>query len=155
MELHEILIRRLGERIGDYLYPPPVFKAMQGELVELDLANGSLSARFPVLESTLNPYGSMQGGMIAAAVDNTLGPLSAAVAPPNVTRTLEMKYSRPATPEMGTIVVRAELIERKGMQLVFRARVSSPDGGKLATCRAVHWIIGGEAQAPEKRTSRT
>jgi len=34
----------------------------------------------------------MQGGMIAAAVDNTIGPLSFLVAAPNVTRRLEMKY---------------------------------------------------------------
>ena len=55
---------RFGERIKDYLFPPPVFAAMQGELVRLDLENGSLTARFPVLESYLNPYGAMQGGMM-------------------------------------------------------------------------------------------
>ena len=137
----EVVYARLGERIKDYLLPPPVFVSMQGELIDLDLANGSLTIRFPVLESYLNPYGAMQGGMIAAAVDNTLGPLSVAVAPPNVTRTLEMKYSKPVTQETGCIIVQARLVERNDPRLFFEARVTGPDGEKLATCKAVHWII--------------
>lgn len=140
-ELQKILEAKLGARTGEFLLPPPSFETMQGELLEMNLDAGTLSARFPVLENYLNPYHSMLGGMIAAAVDNTIGPLSFAVAPPNVTRRLEMKYSRPVTLEMGYIVVQARLVERDGRQLVLEARVSSPDGGKLATCRAVHYVI--------------
>ena len=132
---------KFGERIRDYRFPPPVFEAMHGEYLEFDLQNGSLKARFPILERYLNPYGTMQGGMIAAAVDNTFGPLSVALAPPNVTRNLEIKYSSPATPEMGFIIVHARLVERDDPRLTFQARVSSPDGKKLATCKATHWII--------------
>lgn len=140
-EFNEIMHQKFGERIKDYLFPPPVFTAMQGELLEIDLENCTLTTRFPILESQLNPYGTMQGGMIAAAVDNTLGPLSVAVAPPNVTRLLEMKYSQPVTPKMQFIIVQAKLIEREDPKLTFEARVTSPDGRKLATCKAIHWLI--------------
>ena len=68
------------------MIPPPVFTSMQGEFVDFDLEEGILVTRFPVRQDYLNPYGAMQGGMVAAAVDNTLGPLSMLVAPPNVTR---------------------------------------------------------------------
>jgi acyl-coenzyme A thioesterase PaaI-like protein len=140
-ELINILQEKFGERMTDFLLPPPVFLAMQGELLEIDVKNATLRARFPILESYRNPYGTMQGGMIAAAVDNTLGPLSVAMAPPNVTRTLEMKYSQAVRPEMGYIVVEGRLVERADPKLVFEARVTSPDGQKLATCRATHWIV--------------
>ncbi len=140
-ELHEILEKKFGERLQDFVLPPPVFAAMRGELIDMDLQHGSMTARFPVQESYLNPYKAMQGGMIAAAVDNTLGPLSIAIAPPNVTRRLEMKYSKPVTIEMEFIHVRARLVERNDPQLIFEARVSSPYGQKLATCKAIHWII--------------
>jgi acyl-coenzyme A thioesterase PaaI-like protein len=140
-ELFEIFHKKFGEQIKDYLFPPPVFLAMRGEFHDMDLINGSLTTRFPILESYLNPYGTMQGGMLAAAVDNTLGPLSVAIAPPNVTRILEMKYSRPVKPEMEYILVQARLVERKDPQLIFAAKVISPDGHKLATCKAIHWII--------------
>lgn len=137
----ETLRERLGERVDDYAFPPPVFYTMQGEFVALDLEEGVFKARFPVLEGYQNPYRAMQGGMVAAAVDNTLGPLSVLVAPPNVTRQLEMTYSRAVTMEMGHILVEARLVERKGRKLIFTAEVFSPEGERLARARALHWIF--------------
>ena len=137
----EILKRRFGDRLDEYAFPPPVFVAMQGEFLEVDLDGGLLTARFPVLESYLNPYGSMQGGMIAAAVDNTLGPLSVLVAPPNVTRRLELTYSRPATPDVEYVVVTAQLLEREDRWLTFKADARAPSGLRLARAKATHWIL--------------
>ena len=79
--------------------------------------------------------------MVAAAVDNTLGPLSMLVAPPNVTRRLEMKYSRPITTDLEFIIVTAKLVERKGRWLTFRAKVEDQEEMLLARARAVHWIV--------------
>jgi acyl-coenzyme A thioesterase PaaI-like protein len=114
---------------------------MGGQFVELDLDEGFLKARFPICESSLNPYHTMQGGMVAAAVDNTLGPLSMLVAPPNVTRQLEMTYNHPVTVEMGHMVVTAHFLERKGRWLYFRATVDSLQGQRLARAKATHWIV--------------
>ena len=142
----DILKNRLGDRMAEYAFPPPVFVAMQGEFLELDLDRGSLTARFPVLESYLNPYGSMQGGMVAAAVDNTLGPLSVLVAPPNVTRRLEMTYSRPVTLDMQYAVVTAQLLERKDRWLFLKADARTPSGVRLARAKATHWILDPNAR---------
>ena len=136
----EIIHRKLGERCDDFLIPPPVFDAMQGEFLAFDVEASLLTARFPVLEKYLNPYGSMQGGMLAAAIDNTLGPLSMLVAPPNVTRRLEMKYSRPVTIDCQYVTVEAKFLGRRGLQLKFSAEVRDQQGILLARARAVHWI---------------
>lgn len=127
---------------GKFLIPPPVFERMQGEFIDFDEQACTLSARFPVLAEFLNPYGLLQGGMLAAAVDNTIGPLSFLIAPPNLTRRLEMKYSRPASVEMGTITVMARLTDRADRRLSFSAEVRSPQGELLARARAEHWIMG-------------
>ena len=132
---------RLGERLDEFLIPPPVFIAMQGEFLTFDAQDGVLVTHFPVLKEYLNPYGAMQGGIVAAAVDNTLGPLSMLVAPPNVTRRLQMKYSRPVTPDLEYITVKGKLLERKGRRLTFNAEVRDPEGILLARARAVHWIV--------------
>jgi len=137
----DIIQERLGDRFDDYLIPPPVFIAMQGEFMEFDLESETLTTRFPVLDEFRNPYGSMQGGMVAAAVDNTLGPLSMLVAPPNVTRRLEMKYGRPVTSDFEYITVKGRLVGRKGLQLTFNAEVRDPQGALLARARAIHWIV--------------
>lgn len=139
----ENLEDKLGDQMEEYTFPPPVFIAMEGEFLKLDLESGILKNRFPVRESYLNPYGAMQGGMVAAAVDNTLGPLSVLVAPPNLTRRLEMTYSRPVTLDMGCIVVQAELTRREDPWLHFRAEVRSEQGLRLARSKAVHWILEG------------
>ena len=137
----EIIQQRLGDKIDEFLIPPPVFKAMQGEFLNFDKEAGVLETQFPVLEAFLNPYGSMQGGMVAAAVDNTFGPLGMLVAPPNVTRRLEMKYSHPVTLDLEFITVTAKLHSREGRWLVLTADVRDQSGRILARAKATHWIL--------------
>lgn len=143
--LHHRLMQALkaqhGERLAQYTFPPPVFAAMQGEFLDFDPEQAILSVRFPVLESWLNPYGIMQGGMVAAAMDNTIGPLSALVASANVTRHMELKYSRAVTPEAEFITVTAHLIERDGRWLTFKAQANDPQGRRLVRAKAVHWVL--------------
>lgn len=140
-KMGDILRERYGERVDDFLFPPPIFKMMQAELLKIDIDEGVVEARFPVLPEYRNPYKTMQGGMIATAVDNTVGPLSVLIAPPNVTRTLEIKYSQPVTLDMGYITVSAKLVKRDEKRLFIEAKVRSPDGTKLATGKAFHWIV--------------
>ncbi|MEA3334686.1 MAG: PaaI family thioesterase [Chloroflexota bacterium] len=137
----ELLQEQHGDRMSEFLLPPPVFTIMEGEFVSFDREAATLTTRFPVLERFFNPYHMVQGGIIAAAVDNTFGPLSMLVAPPNVTRRLEMKYSRPVTMDVEVIVVAARLVAREESTLTFAADVRSPDGTLLARARATHWIL--------------
>jgi acyl-coenzyme A thioesterase PaaI-like protein len=130
-----------SDRLGEYTFPPPVFAAMQAEFLDYDPEQAMLSVRFPVLENWLNPYGMMQGGMIAAAIDNTIGPLSALVASANVTRHMELKYSQAVTPEAEVITVTARLVERDGRWLTFKAEARDPRGRRLVRAKAVHWIL--------------
>lgn len=143
--LHEQLMAtiksNLGESFENYRIPPPVFGFMQAEFISFDPQGKRLMVRFPIVESYLNPYGAVQGGMLAAAVDNALGPLSVLVAPPNLTRRLELTYSKPVSIEMEYILVEARLLEWEGRCLVFAADVREPNGARLARAKATHWII--------------
>ena len=148
-EIMSALRDNLGETLEEYLLPPPVFRTMEGEFVAFDPEAGVLKARFPVRNRYLNPYHAMQGGMVAAAVDNTLGPLSVLVAPPNVTRRLTMTYSRPVTLDLEYILVTASLEEQNGRRLSFRADVRDRAGNRLARAKAEHWILEEqESSAP-------
>jgi len=140
-DLKSILEHRFKDSIQDIKIPPTAFTTMQGELLEYDLDAGYLKTAFPVLDDYLNQFGNMQGGMVAAAVDNTFGPLSMLIAPPNFTRTLEIKYKKPVKPDMGMFFVEARLIEIRNRQVFLRATVTDKDADALATATAVHWII--------------
>ena len=137
----DVISERLGDRVDEFLIPPPVFEAMRGEIINVDIEGGTLTTRFPVLEAYQNPYRSMQGGMVAAAVDNTLGPLSMMVAPPNVTRRLDMKYNRPIMMDLKFITVLGQHVGSEGRNLMLRAEVRGPEGQLLARARATHWIL--------------
>lgn len=132
---------RYGDQIDRFLVPPPVFTELGGEFLDFDPEQGLLAARFPIEDRFLNPYGVLQGGMIAAAIDNTLGPLSMLIAPPNLTRRLEVKYSRPARVDDQFLVVESRLSERDGRWLYLNAEARDPGERLLARARAVHWII--------------
>ncbi len=132
---------------GDLKLPPPVFDAMQTEV--LDYRPGAaethvgavMVARFPTLEQHQNPMGHMQGGMIAAAVDNVIGPLSYLVAPPSATSQLAVTYLAPVTPDLAFVEVTARLTHRQGRQLVFEATVMAPDGKTLAVAHATQTVV--------------
>ncbi len=140
----DIIHQRLGDRAHDFIIPPPVFREMGGEFLNFDSEYGILKTRFPVVEKFLNPYGSMQGGMVAAAVDNTFGPLGMLVAPPNVTRRLEMKYSRPIKMDQDFFTVEARFVDRQGRWLTMEAEVRDKAGQLMARAKAKHWILEEE-----------
>lgn len=144
-ELTTILREKFGKDLDAFLIPPPVFGFMEGEFIDFNQAGGWLTARFPIKQEYLNPYRMMQGGMIAAAIDNTLGPLSMLIAPPNVTRTLEVKYSSPIPLQLRHIIVEARLLSQVGRELHFKVEVRTEEGKLLARARARHWVTEPEA----------
>ncbi|MCB8929376.1 MAG: PaaI family thioesterase [Ardenticatenaceae bacterium] len=136
-------IERMGQLMasGELKLPPPIFADMAGEFVEMDMAAKTLTVRFPVQERYQNPMGYMQGGMIAAAIDNAIGPLSFMVAAPNVTKTMEVTYLRPISTSVAEITVVAAFEGQNGRELTFVADVLRGDGTKLATARSLNVLL--------------
>jgi len=132
---------------GRLKLPPPVFEAMQADVRDYrpgaDETNvgAVMVVRFPVLEQHQNPMGHMQGGMIAAAVDNVIGPLSYIVAPPSATAQMSVTYLAPVRPEFAFVEVEARLTHRTGRQLLFEATVTGPDGQTLAVAHATQTVV--------------
>lgn len=122
--------------------PPPVFLEMNGEFVSTDPAQKTMTIAFPVEERFHNPMGTLQGGIIAAAIDNAIGPLSFTVAPPSVTKTLTINYLRPVKGNLEKIYVTAKLESQEGRQITFSATVHNEDGSvTYASAEALHIIL--------------
>ncbi|GAB4345400.1 MAG: hypothetical protein Kow00117_22940 [Phototrophicales bacterium] len=119
--------------------PPPIFLDMEGEV--LDSGENFMKIRFPVKERYQNPFGYMQGGMLVAAMDNTIGPLSFMVAPPNVTTQLNISYIRPVTAETPYIIVEATVKEQTRKMLFIEARALNPEGKVLCIAQATHQVL--------------
>jgi uncharacterized protein (TIGR00369 family) len=140
----DAILARLRDRMPDgssLQIPPPVFQDMEGELLSYDPDAQVLRARFPVLERYQNPLGTMQGGILVALVDNTLGPLSYLAAPPSVTTQLNTTFIRPVTAKDTYVEVEGRVTEQAGRQLFMTARVTNAQGKTLALSQATCQIL--------------
>ena len=140
-DLALILTERFGADLVNIHIPPSSFVTMKGAIIEYDLNSGYLKTEFPILETFLNQFGNMQGGIICAAIDNTLGPLSILIAPPNFTRKLEVKFRKPINPAINSIYVEARLVSQRNRMLEFSSKVLDKNDTVYATANASHWIL--------------
>ena len=141
INLIDLFSKVLGEKITDFTLPPPIFDIMQCEVIDFNEEEKSLITKVPVLEQWQNPYGTMQGGMIDAAIDNAVGPLSMLVASANMTRTIETKLIKAITMKVEFIYVKAKLVEQKKRRLTFEAEIVDEGGVVYASSRVVNFIL--------------
>ena len=143
--IHSQLIDKLRDKFIDYpgavKIPPPIFAKMNGKVLEYNELEMKMNVLFPIDREYCNPFGNMQGGMIAAAIDNTFGPLSMLVAPPNYTRKLEVKYKKPITEKNKYIIVVAQVQEIDEHKLILVASVFDDNENVMVKAKSVHWIL--------------
>jgi len=140
-EIRKIFEDALGERIKEYDLPAPSFSIMQTEIIEYDKENALLTVKIPLLRTWLNPYDTMQGGMIIGAMDNAVGPLSMLIAPLNMTRSIDSKLKKAITMDLEFIYITACLKERKKRRLIFDVVVKDKEENIYATAKIINWIL--------------
>ncbi|MFN2195809.1 MAG: PaaI family thioesterase [Anaerolineales bacterium] len=143
---HDKLIERLlaaMPNIPGVEVPPKIFTEMQSQVLAWDEAGKRLSVRFPVQARYQNPLGMMQGGMIAAAIDNVFGPLSYLLAPPSVTMQMNTSYLKSVGPDEAYIDVTAQLDLQTRRFVYMSARVTNAAGEVVALSQASCMILRG------------
>lgn len=141
LDVIDLFGKELGDKLEEFNLPPPSFEIMQSEILEFSKEEKSILVKIPVLESWLNPYGTMQGGLILGAIDNAIGPLSLLIAPKNMTRNIESKLIQPIIMDLEYIYITATLFESKKRRLIFDAVVKDKDDNIYARARITNWII--------------
>ena len=103
---------------------------------------GEIEVRFEAGEAFLNPMGKVQGGFLAAMLDDTLGPALVATLPAGeFAPTLELKVSflRPARP--GQLIGRGRVVHRGGTIAFLSGELSDDRGDVVATATATARIV--------------
>ena len=120
---------------------PPAAVTLGFRLVDVDPEAGTITTSFEASERFLNPFGSIQGGFLAAMLDDTLGPALVATldaeqyAP---TTDLHVQFLRPARP--GRLTGHGR-ITRRGRDIGFMAGELRDDTGEvIATATATAQI---------------
>jgi uncharacterized protein (TIGR00369 family) len=98
---------------------PPAAVLLGWELVSVDPDAGTIEVAFAASDQFLNPAGAIQGGFVAAMLDDTLGPALVATLGPGQfapTTDLHVQFLRPARP--GRLTGRGRVV-RRGRDVAF------------------------------------
>lgn len=124
---------------------PPIAKLLGWELLDIDIPGQSIAIRFEASSDFLNPSGHVQGGILAAMLDDTLGPaLFAATNFKQQGQTIDLHthFLRPALP--GKITGKAK-VTKLGKKVAFmEGQLFDADDRLLAraTCSAMLFDFG-------------
>ncbi len=91
----------MPESIFDHLPMPPVAKTLGWTLRAIDAEAGTIEVGFTAPEAFSNPTGAVQGGFVAAMLDDTMGPAVFAMGKGEIfapTLDLHVSFIRPALP---------------------------------------------------------
>ncbi len=111
--------------------PPPAAGVLGWELVAVDPDAGTIEVAFTASDRFLNPAGVIQGGFLAAMLDDTLGPALVATLGPGQfapTTDLHVQFLRPARP--GRLTGRGRIV-RRGRDMAFLAGELLDDSGQV------------------------
>jgi uncharacterized protein (TIGR00369 family) len=111
--------------------PPPSAALLGWELVAVDPDAGTIEVAFTATEQFLNPIGVIQGGLLAAMLDDTMGPALVATLGPGQfapTADLHVQFLLPARP--GRLTGRGRVV-RRGRHIAFLAGELLNDSGQI------------------------
>lgn len=117
--------------------PPTAARLLGWRFIGFDEASGVLSCAFEATEAFLNPVGHIQGGMLAAMLDETMGPVAAAVTRGALlAQTLEMKVSFVRAAYPGTIYGEGRILQRGRSILFLEGKLLDADSRIVAAATA-------------------
>ena len=122
--------------------PPPCGVLLGWKVLEAVPGSGRIRVQFEATQAFTNPMGNVQGGLLAAMLDDTLGPaLATTFAPDEFAPTLELKVSfvRPAKP--GTLFGTGWVVHRGGSVAFLAGELHDANGELLATASATARLI--------------
>jgi len=121
--------------------PPPTFAYLNGEVLEQ--APGRVRCRFRPTEEMTNPLGAVQGGILAAFFDDTMGPAVVSIADGRgfTTVSLHVTYLRAARPDE-PVVCEAVVVKHGRTQAYVEATLTRESGGEIvARATAVNLFL--------------
>jgi uncharacterized protein (TIGR00369 family) len=121
---------------------PPVAGLLGWVLEEVDPAAGTIRVRFDARHEFANPLGNIQGGMLAAMLDDTMGPALVATLPPGgFAPTLEMKVSYLEPAVVGPLWGRGRVVKRGATVSFVEGELADRDGRVIARATATVRMI--------------
>lgn len=139
----------MGERTGPFwdmvegrAPPPPAAKLLGWTLVAIDPNAGTIKVRFDGKPEFLNPAGTIQGGILSAMLDDTMGPAAMAfLGGARMAQTLELKTNFMRPGRVGPVFGEARVAHRGRDILFLEGALKDAEGKLIATATATTRVI--------------
>jgi len=120
--------------------PPPAAVLLGAAFKAVDGEAGTVEVEFEAKPEFTNPAGSVQGGFLAAMLDDTLGPaLTATLNRGEFAPTLNLNVSFERAGKVGRIVGKGRVL-RRGKDICFLAGELYQDGERIASATATAMV---------------
>jgi uncharacterized protein (TIGR00369 family) len=122
--------------------PPPAAVTLGFKLLEIDPSRGTIRVQFEGKREFLNPMGVVQGGFVAAMLDDTLGPALVGTLPPgHFAPTIELKVNFIKPAPLGVLIGEGRLVARGGTIAFLAGELRTGGGELVATATATARIV--------------
>lgn len=119
---------------------PKAALALGARIIEVDTESGTIEIEFDAKEEFTNPVGNIQGGFLAAMLDDTMGPaLTATLGENEFAPTLELKTNFIAPAKVGKLLGFGRIISKGGSVCVLEGELRQ-DGKLIARSSATALI---------------
>ncbi len=120
---------------------PPCSQLLGWEPLELE--PGRVRVRFTARPEFCNPHGAIQGGFLAAMLDDSMGPaLFTLLDETQFAPTLEMKVSYLRSAKPGTLIGEGRVAHKTRAVAFLEGTLEDEDGNIVATATATARILG-------------
>lgn len=125
---------------------PPAARTLGWQLEEVDPEAGTIVVRYEAGKDFANPMGNIQGGFIAAMLDDAMGPALVATLPPGeFAPTLEMKVTFLEPARVGTLWAHGRVVKRAKRHAFVEGELVDGNGTLIARASATVRIIQTDA----------
>ena len=124
---------------------PPAAQLLGWKRRAIDPERGTIHVEFEAREEFLNPIGTVQGGILTAMLDDTMGPaLAATLAKGEFAPTLNLNVSFHRPAKVGVIHGKGRVIKR-GKDVCYLAGELFQEGELIASATATALVRGSKA----------
>ena len=121
--------------------PPPCWTLFDAEPITFDA--GHVVIRFRGRDEHENPYGLIQGGLLAAMIDNCIGPAVYLISPDRQSTTIEMKVTYLEPARAGELLLGDARVIKHGRTAAFvEVSLTKEDGSLVARASATNVFLG-------------
>lgn len=121
---------------------PPCAETLGWELIDQWPDEGRIELAFHPTAAMLNPRGTVQGGFVAAMLDDTMGPalvtMSAGAQVP-VTMDMHVSFMRPVAP--GRVIAKGRVVSRTRSTAFLEAELFDEAGTLLARATSTAQVV--------------